>query len=141
MKVVRHSVFETNSSSTHSISIASGDFVPDHLYEENGVVVVYPGEFGWEEEEYYDAQTKASYCLTHVKSYENQRDEDLLREVIESVTGKKVEFRPSSCKYNPWGYIDHQSSDVPKEAFASSEDLKDFIFNPRSVLRTDNDNH
>jgi len=59
----------------------------------------------------------------------------MLEEVIEEVTGAtEVLFNLSDS------YIDHQSHDVVGKAFESKETLKEFIFNPKSVLRTGNDN-
>jgi len=68
-RVVRHNVFETNSSSTHSVSIskklngidAPGDLV---VSEEDNKVHARFGEFGWEVRDYRQASTKLSYYLT-----------------------------------------------------------------------------
>lgn len=159
MKVTRHGVFETNSSSTHSIAIKGGKYVLDKIPVEDGVCRIYPGEYGWEEEEYYDAATKASYCLTHLWSAKEGQDgykvtpekfasrEAMLRDVIQKATGaEKVEFiEGDDDDYHKRGYIDHQSIEgdggAGEPAWASEESLRDFIFNDNSVLRTDNDNH
>lgn len=144
---IRVGVFETNSSSTHSICInepCGMDYVSLPV-DEDGCCEVFPGEFGWEERTYRDATTKASYCLTHAKAI--RRDEtlvELLRGVIQEQTGaKEVRFTPidPDDEYYAWGYIDHQSNDVCDEAFYSTDNLRNFIFNPLSVLVTDNDNH
>lgn len=141
MKQVRHKVFETNSSSTHSISISTNNPVTmDTLYvDETGTVIIYPGEFGWEVEEYTDAQTKASYCYTYCKNY-NLDKLDMLTCVLMYQTGaKNVHYVTLEGSY-PDGYIDHQSIDVCNIAFEDDETLRMFIFNRSSVLRTDNDN-
>jgi len=150
MKVIRRSVFETNSSSSHSVSIVQGDYIPDKLYVGPGKVCeICPGEFGWEEESYYDAATKASYAFTYAKEMpdyglgDGEREMDMLKKVIEAVTKAVVQFVGTGDKYHPYGYIDHQSIEdggPGKEVFASEETLRDFIFNPASELRTDNDN-
>lgn len=141
MKVCRKGVFETNSSSTHSISIASGDFVPAKFPIEGGVCKVFPGKFGWEFMDYTMASVKASYCLTYVKT---GGDPDgqlgvMLKEVLGEVTGRNVVFMQGVTD-NDLDYIDHQSFDACKQAFASKDTLRAFIFNPKSVLRTGNDN-
>jgi hypothetical protein len=155
MKQVRQKAFETNSSSAHSITIAAGDFVPDTLYvDDAGVCEIHSGEFGWEIEDYYDAATKAAYCLTWLKSMSNpDEDEEMFVKVIKEMTGaKEVRFVPaftdetkSQFDFWQWGYIDHQSGPGEGgalcEAWASEEALKSFIFNTSSVLHTDNDNH
>ena len=147
MKTTRHSVFETNSSSTHSISIAEGKFVSDKIPMQENVCAIYPGEFGWGPDEFNDAATKASYCLTWIKATGNEQYEDMLISVIQKGTkAKDVQFL-SSGDYYPWGYIDHQSleEDNPgAELFESEnpeETLEKFIFNPKSILTIDNDNH
>jgi hypothetical protein len=141
MEKRRIGVFETNSSSTHSIAISDKDCVLDTLSVTDGVCTICSGEFGWEIETYYDAASKSSYCLTWAKEYGDDTHEDMLKRVISSqMGGVQVEFEPSGGLYD-WGYIDHQSSDVCKEAFGSDVSLRNFIFNPNSVLVTDNDNH
>lgn len=76
MRTIRRNVFETNSSSVHSISINS-KYVPDYdpFLEEDridGIVVddyenrvlCHFGEFGWEEVTYTTEMSKLSYLLT-----------------------------------------------------------------------------
>lgn len=143
MKNVREGFFETNSSSTHSISISNGgkDKLSDSLTVEDGVCKIYPGEFGWGVEVYKDAAMKASYCLTYVKQ-DHDGCEEMLKDVIREFTGaKQVKFIGSSSEYYEWGYIDHQSYDVGDEIFLSKDNLRNFIFNPKSILVIDNDNH
>lgn len=152
MKVTRTAVFETNSSSTHSISIEGGDYEPDVFPIHDGVCEVHPGEFGWERHTFHTPEMKASYCLTYVKAsvrlYPGTDEGDaakaqMLKDVLKAETGREVEFIPipktDSHSYE-WGYIDHQSSDVCGRAFESKESLRDFIFNPKSALVTANDN-
>jgi hypothetical protein len=143
MRVSRRSVFETNSSSTHSITIVPGTCAPGSITVENGVCKIHTGEFGWEECSYYDAPTKAAYCLTDAKQTENAEHLEMLRAVVGEATGAEtVEFVPSTCcDYHKWGYIDHQSDGVCGPAWESPEALRNFIFNPQSELQTDNDNH
>lgn len=142
MKVCRRGVFETNSSSTHSISIAAGDFVLDVFPIEDGVCKVFPGEFGWEYMEHSLAPVKASYCLTYVKSVDDPggRLVCMLKDVLRTATGREVMFMRGAMEDSSLGFIDHQSFDVCEKAFESKETLRAFIFNPKSVLRTGNDN-
>lgn len=131
----RYNVFETNSSSTHSISIAaSSDGVYETLpVDDNGVVHLRGGEFGWGWCKYRDAETKANYCAITVYDCDDKRS--MLVDVIKEVTGAtEVLFDLNAS------YIDHQSNHVAYKAFESKETLKEFIFNPKSVLRTGNDN-
>ncbi len=152
MKVTRRNVFETNSSSTHSITIAGGDYEPQGLDvspEHGSAVRIHPGEFGWEQATYRDAATKASYALTFAKQTEDDAALELLRRVIAAETAAVVVFVQTGDEHHPWGYIDHQSCEsydgevegAAVEVFKSRDALRDFIFNPQSVLVTDNDNH
>jgi hypothetical protein len=48
--------------------------------------------------------------------------------------------------WSPAGYIDHQSTDILDEWWSDDEgtfkdSMKDFIFNSKYGLTTDNDNH
>jgi hypothetical protein len=68
----------------------------------------------------------------------------MLEEVIKEHTGAHtvvLEKEEVGDWGYPYGYIDHQSSDVCLEAFNSKETLKQFIFNTNSALYTDNDNY
>lgn len=147
--VARESVFETNSSSTHSICISNKKDILDMLpVDDKGVCSIHPGEFGWEIADYSDAPTKASYCLAFAKT-EDPEDgssigcEDMLREVVMEATGAKevVFVKHAGDGYTQFGYIDHQSHRVAANIFESKKTLRDFIFNPNSTLHTDNDNH
>lgn len=145
-KVTRHGVFETNSSSTHSICICrEAGGVLDRLdVDSEGVCRIFPGEFGWEECKYRDATTKASYCYTYAAS--NQKRLKTLEAVIKRGTGAaQVRFMEVLDEFYPQGYVDHQSGPEERgaceEAFASKQALYAFIFSPKSVLVTDNDNH
>lgn len=134
-QLIRHDVFETNSSSSHSISVAgsSKEFVLDTLYpDQHGKIQLTGGEFGWEWAKYNDALTKANYYAVDC-----QHDEDkleLLKEVIIEQTGAEL----VDLKID--GYIDHDSCAVARDACPTKEDLKDFIFNKNSWLFTGNDN-
>ncbi len=88
----REGMFETNSSSTHAVAIKGGKYEPD-LNElrpdAEGVVRVYPDEFGWGPENHYDARTKASYLMTWCKEMNDEFNEKILKYVIKETTGAK----------------------------------------------------
>jgi len=154
MQVIRNGVFETNSSSTHSITIAGFGELNDALLVNDEICTIFPGEFGWEWEDFNDAATKASYCLTYCKSLEKSQGEhcthiqnqspellEQLKRVIARHTGaKEVHYQERIDQFYPWGYIDHQSHDTCAPAFETDETLAMFIFNKNSVLQTGNDN-
>lgn len=151
--VVRRGMFETNSSSTHSITIEAGELNDTIGPQDDGKIHLGFGEFGWEEVDYWDAQTKAEYCHTWCWTsggVPEGSDEGecphpvqlaMLYKVIQEHTGCEVVTEVDvDDEWNPYGYIDHQSADVCIEAFESEENLKAFIFNSASLLHTDNDN-
>lgn len=136
MKKTRNCVFETNSSSTHSISIneISDEFILDTIIpDEEGNIYLKGGEFGWEWKKFNDALTKANYYLV-----DNFNDEDKinnLKEIIKTQTGAlDVIIFTDNEKYN--SYIDHQSYNTTNNII----DLKDFVFNKANWLFTGNDN-
>ena len=141
---IRHGVFETNSSSTHSLTIAK-DRKPEYEPVEPdalGVLVLDGGIFEQKWERFNDALTKANYCAVY--AYGNQKQLNLLEEVLKTQTGATkvcsnftTDWRAAECSY-----IDHQSLEarVADTAFSSAENLKRFIFSPKSWLFTGNDN-
>lgn len=145
---IRHKAFETNSSSCHSIYIENGELNDTLEPDEDGELQISGGEFGWEVEDYCDAYTKAQYCVTHIKSLteeskECQRCTDMFEQVIKEHNPKitKVTFLRYDDEFYPYGYIDHQSNDVCDMVFESPENLRNYLFNKNSILRTDNDNY
>ena len=68
MKSIREGVFETNSSSMHSISFATPDSY--RKYDYKGQCLYWTGgEFGWEDRIYLDSSDKFSYWLTAFTDY------------------------------------------------------------------------
>ena len=137
---VRHSVFETNSSSTHSVSVDGGSGVSyDIIVPVNGEIVLTGGEWGWEKERYYDAYTKANYVSFH--SRDNEFGLSMIEKVIKHHTGAdKVTFA-----FDESSYIDHQSD------YAESRFLDEYLNDPIKLatllfdrvyaIETDNDNY
>jgi hypothetical protein len=129
MKVqIRQGVFETNSSSTHAISVA-GYYPEDWNLSYKVPEKVHFGldqEFGWEFETYEDTDSKAAYLWLIICDMHNDvKDLDKLKEVrahIENVLHnagvKETTFDMGSYKECSWrnddslyldypGYIDH----------------------------------
>lgn len=131
---IRSNVFETNSSSTHSICISKkepkiGSFVSFSL-----------GEFGWENA----AVNPADYLYTAIMC-RSDHDEllDKLKEILDK-NGIMYDFEEP--KQNSWGwydfYIDHsEDTDGFIDAALNDEDmLMRLLFNSDSVVYTGNDN-
>ena len=133
-KLIRKGVFETNSSSSHSVSIADDDkeFVLDTIYpNQHGTITVRGDEYGWDWFKHNDAETKASYAAQQFAN-----DSDMLEKleyVIKEQTGaERVIFEGLDD-----GYVDHESVGIlPRTA----RELKNFIFNKNSWLFGGNDN-
>jgi hypothetical protein len=153
MKKTRNSVFETNSSSTHSISISesnAADLIGTFPIDEDGNIHLLGGDFGWEQASYNDPETKANYALVYAADWSGDRSEEFqqtLKDVIQEQTGcNEVFFVGSGTNYKDepdYGYIDHQSVEDRDlhYLFEDKEQLRQFIFNTQSILFTDNDNH
>jgi len=133
-KIVRRGVFETNSSSSHSLSLAREDqeFVLDTIYpDQNGVISIIGQEFGWGWDKYNDARTKLAYAFQD--SHEN--DHELIKRVVRKQTGAtEVNFDEDS------GYIDHDGVGTTADIRGGEEDMRNFIFNKNSWLYIGNDN-
>lgn len=148
MKVeqIRQGVFETNSSSSHSLVIDgnSTDFdtiVPD----DDGLLhfELNEFEFGWGYEKYTDPWTKAVYCLIDIACIKdpNARTKyyEMFYRVVREHTGAEHVTWDNEATNS---YIDHQSVGTARaEAFFNSNTLKNFIFGKESYLVIDNDNN
>ena len=152
---IRRNVFETNSSSSHSITIEGvptqdSTLVPDS----DGTITLTGGQFGWTWARFNDALTKANYCAVYAQGRLGYatgeptkiRDdyEALLDTVLCAYTGASKVVWALSDKYNEpnYSYIDHQSLEdcAAAAAFASAEALTQFIFSPNSWVFLGNDN-
>lgn len=153
MKTIRRSVFETNSSSTHSISIVSKD---NYQNLKQNVIVAEFGEFGWGYDNLNTVYEKLSYVLTMIQ-YKVHECDDLnkikesmyykwLYEMIQQYTGATLEINETGDEYYNMGYIDHQSTDILDEYWSDIEEefksnMKEIIFNDKYSIKIDNDNH
>ena len=165
---IRRNVFETNSSSVHSISICkNGTIQPSNLMvnEETNKIGVRFGEFGWGYDELDYQSEKLSYLLTMVAVTEGrnlERVEDFyeldgfikLNEEISqycNCDGIEVSDKMEIDEWNGKhyldidGYIDHQSSEdynSLKDFLESNRtNIIDYVFNNGVSMIIDNDNH
>lgn len=167
MRKVRYGLFETNSSSIHTIAIPC-DYedveVPEKVYLRHG-------EFGWDQKEYDDPQSKISYMfevcidLTQIKVYakkcladpniknqgewwasywrrilERLKYDDYVerfKELLREMGVKEIQEYSSGE-----GYVDHGDSWANEfvELFDDVEKMKQFLFNDKAVISTGNDN-
>ena len=107
------------------------------LPNEDGVITLIGGEFGWEWARYNDATTKANYASVETSGVQRE----VLMEVLMEQTGaKEIEFLASDDYNSEYhSYIDHESCGN-LGGVSSKEELKNWIFNPNCWLITGNDN-
>lgn len=168
--VTRSGVFETNSSSSHSLTYENTNgvmFAPDYLKPNlEGFIEVPAMEFGWGHEEYQTPLEKLSYLVMQVistESHECTGDQEVhelegfkkISEAIASHCNCKgivvpdLNFQSKSHTYEDItvnyteheGYVDHQSV-CGLEGCISETDgsIIDYVFNPKNVLVISNDN-
>jgi len=152
----RQNVFETNSSSTHSITMGKDTELYDVLpVNQNGDLAFGSNSFGWDINDFNDPITKAQYALAYASWW--PRTKDLIVSVLLEQTGaRKIYIDGKDINSYDWNGpiklisygqfpidIDHQSVEEGNfhHIFTNAENIRDFIFNPHWVLHTDNDNH
>lgn len=139
---IRNGVFETNSSSTHSLCISKEKFdvanIPDYLN------ISADEDFGWSQIAYNTPEEKANYIfevmcecgmIAEIKDFKNKI--------------KKLGIKASYPKLvkDKWGcvdiggYVDHAGEAVPfvHELLKDNDKLCRFLFNPKSVIYTGSD--
>lgn len=162
MLKIRNNVFETNSSSTHSIAISkkSRGYSYD-LPVEDGCLKLRCGEFGWGPCLLRTPYDKLTYILTYLicdlldnegmdsyikfgsddyyKALDLIAEDDDINSLLESIKEECSDIEEFEFGfddgYYAFGYIDHQSFDMIKD-----EDFIDVIFNNNIMIIIDNDN-
>ena len=157
MKAIRHSVFETNSSSTHSVTIPTTVtrnmfYLPTSLWPDllDNKVHVSLGEFGWGYDKYTNPFDKLSYLCTMLvetegrnvptreELYETEGFRNLNETISQYCNCKGIEiiskletrkWREDGQLYlSHYGYIDHQSCE-------SYRTLQDFLDHYRVSIK------
>ena len=152
MKLIRNSVFETNSSSCHSISVGKSDVYEGVTPDEFNEIKLDPIEFGWYEEEFDTPKSRMSYVFIYLRDWVRNEDKvvgmwETFNRVVKEHTGADkvyIQIRDSGYgDYKIEGYIDHQSveSNDLDYLFDNDATLKSFLFDSTSYILTDNDNH
>lgn len=161
---IRIGVFETNSSSTHTISIANSNEFSSYVPESH-VIFFGSGEFGWENEVYHSDKNKADYLWTGIvtSGIFNAETIEKIKNSIQLLLARydcmtcfepyKVEkYETCDREYTTFakthGYIDHSDelSEFLRALFPDNEGAIDeqlflnFLFNPYSYIETGNDN-
>lgn len=163
---IRRGVWETNSSSVHTLSVINESDVKK--YPEK--VVFGSGEFGWENQIYTNTASKAAYIweiLNYMNYYREEYDEckdvlEIIKKIKKTLTknGIKPVFEfpnDTICKNDngtvyhyfvnkkgkgDGGYVDHPDEAVGfvRELADDPKKLLNFLFDKKSWIRTGNDN-
>jgi len=138
MKNIRRSVFETNSSSMHSLSIIGSSKMHDGKFK-NKICLEFD-EFGWGYDRLSTPTEKASYLITEYSDDRNMLGR--IVKVFEDYTGSAV-FIPeiNEVDYHANGYIDHQSQGMICKFITDDNSIRDLLFDERYSIIIDNDNH
>ena len=139
---IRKGVFETNSSSTHSIAIAKASVnIPKEAF-----INFHIGEYGWEEGEY----SFPSYMYTTLLANDDMESLEKLKSILDK-WGIKYKFekpiwgystyRGEECRYLDYGGVDHSYEALPiMKEILNDEDLLARALFGDSTVYTGNDN-
>ena len=143
MMKIRRGMFETNSSSTHTI------IVTDRKTEPSNLVDFSIGEFGWEFRRLDTIDEKASYLYTMACEILGR---DVYQDFYEVLVKYGVECSCSGpAKFARWkdgdpyldnGYVDHcyEGVDFVKRMMDHEHALIKYLFSPESFVVMGNDN-
>ena len=167
MKSIRRNTFETNSSSSHSISLTNdyeeyqyqlvSDYTDDYI--DDNTLSVDLGEYGWAWHTYIEPTDKLKYLLTqlaqmlgcnswcdHLPYEEETENKETIYESEEFKNIEEAIVRNTRYKKlvigSLEGYVDHQSAQSPQSCLdeVGGISYEEFIFNPNIKIRTGNDN-
>ena len=168
MILIRDGVFETNSSSAHSLAYKN-EVLRDYRCKTNGIpyfsdkrfhliekpydyrlysfMPLYFDEYGWEFKVLSSPAQKLSYLMSSVYQYKTWgviKEDPFFKQVIQWLNELGVvvelpdEYGDSSTVD---AFVDHQSWGViDKSMFQTKEDLLTYLFNDDIVIHTENDN-
>ena len=162
MKQIRLGVFETNSSSTHSLTVLGRQLQNSNLLvDEESFIHVSSGEYGWGYDRLISHYDKLSYLVTmmfetDIGTYPLPDDAgkiynceafQLLDQAVFEHTGNHIvldEVDKEKNIVNIKGYIDHQSTEgyIGLKDFLDSNQIsvKEFVFgNTMMIISNDNE--
>ena len=139
---IRSNVFETNSSSVHTITISNNS--PQRI---DNYIFFDRGEYGWEWEIYNSCQDKANYlyeCMIDLFYNNNSLKEkcDRIRKelALYKVDCDFAEVNEDNVYYD--GYVDHgnENKELVDYLLDNPDKLINYLFNDASYIATGNDN-
>lgn len=142
MKInIRSNIFETNSSSVHTITISNNS--PQRI---DNYIFFDRGEYGWEWEIYNSCQDKANYlyeCMIDLFYYNNLLEEkcNRIREEL-ALYNVDCDFAEVNGINQYDGYVDHgsQNKNLVNYLLNKPDKLINYLFNDTSYIATGNDN-
>ena len=138
---IRNNVFETNSSSVHTIIISNNfpQSIDNYIFFDRG-------EYGWEWEIYNSSQDKANYlyeCMIDLFYHNNSLKEkcNRIREEL-ALYNVGCDFAEVNEINQYDGYVDHgsQNKELVNYLLDNPDKLIDYLFNDTSYIATGNDN-
>lgn len=147
-QVIRNNVFETNSSSVHTLSIAKSGLEPSHLpVDKEGYILTDYGEYGKDHRYYSTQEEKLSYLITccyYLNSWDKDLEDNYEFQTIEKTVCDYTGAKGIKVLGKKEPAIDHQSQ--PEDGWNMNvvnayddEQVRDFIFNKYISLKTDCD--
>ena len=165
-KVIRYAIWESNSSSMHTLTVRGKRNVDNSYYPSNVNIEICLDEYGWDGDPCDDFRSKLAYAMSMVLNteypefhYYHEDDFIVDQNILESLDGYKllldainkhvkcerVIIKRKDNAYFPYGYIDHQSY----EDYGCLQDFLDdwnvdaerYLFDDGVVVHIDNDNH
>lgn len=139
-KAIRTNIFETNSSSTHTISISRNFDATKYQFPKT--LVFQGGEFGWEVEIYDDVDSRCRYLYTALCSIYEGNELEAKKKHIEEVLQKYgVVAAFAKFEYYDDGYIDHYNGTIEliNYVFENENNLLNYLFGD-TFIYTYNDN-
>ena len=163
-RVIRNGIWETNSSSMHTVTVRGKYNKPSFFYS-GDTISVWLGEYGWSGYPLDDFIEKLKYALsmvlhTEYPEFNHWKEEFVVdQDILEELNGykllvnaireynkdfKRIIIKRKDGAYYPYGYIDHQSC----EDYHSLQEFLDdwnvdaerFLFDENVVVYIDNDN-
>lgn len=146
----RRHVFETNSSSSHSLTVSESELLSTNLNKEilrKGTLNISVGEYNWDWYRYYSLEGKLRYIVTDLTLHDDVYSHTqfitefpIMAEVVEILKdrfGLEVNFELDGIS----GGIDHQSVGMSKQYVENmnAEQLVSFLLSD-SFIETGNDN-
>lgn len=157
MDKVRVRVFETNSSSTHSLTVVPDeilDFGIDKQSLRDGEIIVRPRRYGWEWQRFYLPANKLAYLITQAHGHFDRTKPSAavldglkkrskwaarLIDSVEEATGCKIVLAGNDHGKIE-AYVDSDSQGNGME-LQNKEQMLSFLFSKDSYVQTGNDNY